>query len=905
MIPNQPHPPATIRPGRAAAKAVPAALLAALFLAGALAGPASAQEGLKVAVTPYNIVGVTGTQLEQLANVSRGLMDLTVQSLQSQGFVAVAMGGQSLAAVSTAVQAQARDLGADFLFAPSLTRSGDSYTMSGQLQALTSAATSSARMDVFSSGTEGLPQTAERLVYMVTDHLFGSGPRVVSVTISGSQMLENQAILNSLRIRQGGTYNEAKAASDIRRLYSLGYFETVNVETTDVSGGKAVHFIVTERPQILVIEYEGNEKYDAGDFADVVGVKVNDIASDDRLIQAVANLQRFYAEKGYTQARITYEILPAAEGRARLVFRISEGGKLYIRRIHFIGNEYFNHWRLSRVIESSPKGVISFITGSGKLDREKMMNDVQLLTVFYNNNGFLQARVGEPEVVPGSKPDSFEITFPIVEGPRYKVGEVTIAGDLKEGDDPRRLMRLLKTPKNTWFSREVLMEDQNALLDYYKNKGYFHAEVEPRFGQPTEDDVLDVQFEVSPRTLVYYDRITIVGNEKTRDKVIRRHLEVAEGDLTSQTRLQNSQNNLMRSSFFEDVVITPSPSSENPEDLLNLRVEVKERPTGSFQIGAGYSNYSSVFGTIRLTQDNLFGYGRRIALDANIGGSYNFFDLSFTDPWVGDIPLMMGFDVFKSYYEYDYYRRETLGFSLRAGYPVWERFYLSGSYTWEDVDITHVSIDSSEYLRSMMGKSKNSVFSMSLRRDTRNHFFQPSDGSTMRLTWGIATELFGGDTAYNRFEVELAKWVPIPYLTGAAIMGHMQMGVLKERKPDGLPVYEKYMLGGINTVRGYDWYQISPRDPRTNESIGGEKMGLVNLELSFPILAGSGLYGVFFYDMGNVWTKDESWNFSGLRRSYGGGLRYLSPMGPLRIEYGRALDPYPGEQAGRWEFSMG
>jgi outer membrane protein insertion porin family len=870
-----------------------------------LPGTASAQEGLKVAVTPYNIVGVTGTQLEQLANVSRGLMELTVQSFQSQGFVALSMGGQSLAAVSTAVQAQARELGADFLFAPTLTRSGDSYTMSGQLLALTSAGASSNRTDVLATGTEGLPQSAERLVYMVTDHLFGSGPKVVSVTITGSQMLDNQAILNSLRIRQGGTYNEAKAASDIRRLYSLGYFESVNVEVSDVAGGKAVHFIVTERPQIMLIEFKGNEKYDNKDLTEVLGLKVMDVASDDRLLQAVANLQRFYSEKGYSQAKITYELQPAENGKAKLVFNISEGGKIYIRDIDFVGNEFYSDWKLSRQIESSSKGILSFITGSGKLDREKLTNDVQLLTVFYNNNGFLQARVGEPEIVPGEKPDSYNIVFPIVEGRRFKVGEVTVSGDLKEGDDPAKLLKLLDTPDKTWFSREVMMEDQNKLLAYYKDKGYFHALAEPVFGQPTEDDVLDVQFTVTPKNLVYYDRITIVGNEKTRDKVIRRHLEVAEGDLTNQAKLQSSQSNLMRSAFFEDVVITPSPSSENAEDLLNLRVEVKERPTGSFQIGAGYSNYASVFGTVRLTQDNLFGYGRRIALDANVGGSYNFFSLSFTDPWVGDIPLMMGFDIFKSYNEYDYYRKETIGFALRAGYPVFERFYLSGSYTWEDVDITHVSLNSSRYLRDMMGKSKNSVFAVSLRRDTRNHFFQPSDGSTMRATVGLATGLLGGQTSYTRYELELAKWLPFPFWKGAALMGHMQVGMLHENKKEGLPVYEKYMLGGINSVRGYDWYEISPRDERTNESIGGEKMGLVNVELSFPIIQSSGLFGVFFYDMGNVWTKDESWSLNGLRRSYGGGLRYLSPMGPLRIEYGRALDPYPGEPAGRWEFSMG
>jgi outer membrane protein insertion porin family len=866
---------------------------------------ALAQEGPKVAIAPYAIIGATGTQLEQLSNITMGLMEVTVRAFASQDMTPLTLGGETISSVSSAIQAQARSLGADYLFQPTLTRTEDSFTVSGQLTALTPGGKSSQRIDVFSSQLDALSQTAERLVIMSTDHLFGTGPRVMNVTITGAQMLESQAILNSLRIREGGTYNDAKVASDIRRLHSLGYFETVEVETQDVTGGKSVRFIVTERPQILIIEYEGNEKYDKDDLDKAVGIKIMDVASDDRLLQAVSNLQRFYTEKGYSQAKISYDIVPTADGKARLIFHINEGGKLFIDKIDFIGNEFYSDFRLRRVIESDSKGFLSFITGSGKLEREKLNNDAQLLMVHYNNNGFLQARVGEPEVIPSERENGYLVIFPIVEGRRFKVGNISLTGELRPEDDQAKLLKLLDISDEKYVSREILMKDQNSLLTYYKNLGYYYANVEPVFAEPTAEDVVDVSYNIEPRNLVFYDRITIMGNEKTRDKVIRRHLEVAEGDLTSQIKLINSQSNLLRSSFFEDVNITPSPSNLNQADLINLLVQVKERPTGAFQIGAGYSNYSSLFGTVRLSQDNLFGYGRRVALDANVGGNYNFFDFSFTDPWVGDKPLMMGLDVFKSYNEYDYYSKESLGAAIRAGYPVFERFYLSGSYTWEDVDIYDVSLTSSQYLRDMMGKSKNSIFNLTLRRDTRNHFFHPTAGSTARVSFSIASSLLGGQTSFTRYELEGAKWFPMPFLPGAAIMGHFQLGYMKENKFEGLPVYEKYMLGGINSVRGYDWYEISPKDPYTSENIGGEKMGLVNIELTFPLIPDSGLYGVVFYDMGNVWGKDEGYSLSGIKRSYGGGLRYLSPMGPLRIEYGRALDPYPDEPSSRWEFSMG
>ncbi|MDR0547879.1 MAG: outer membrane protein assembly factor BamA, partial [Deltaproteobacteria bacterium] len=743
------------------------------------------QTGQKIAVAPYQVVGVTGTQLEQLSNISRGLLELTVSALQAQGFQPLAMGGQTLSQGESAVVAQAKQLGADFLFWPSLTRSGTSFTLSGQLQSLAQGLQSSQRMSVSSPASENLPQTAERLVLMVTDHLFGGGAKVVSVNISGSGLVENQAILNSLRIRQGGTYNETKAASDIRRLHSMGYFETVSVEVDDVPGGKAVHFKVTERPQIGSIVYQGNAKFDAEDLEEIVGLKVLDLATDDRLTTAVSNLQKFYADKGYPMAQVTYELQPAEEGKAKLVFQIVEGGKLYIRKILFEGNDFFSNWTLKRQIESETRFFLtSWLTGSGKLDREKLANDAQILTQYYHNNGFLLARVGEPSVESEEGSDGFVITFPINEGERFQVGEITITGDLLEEDKPQEMLKeYVQLRDEKWFNREMLQEDVNRLKNYYADKGYAHNEVEPIFGEPDEKNVLPVALTVKPKNLVYYDRITIVGNDKTRDKVIRRHLEFSEGDLTSNTKLKDSQNNLMRSSFFEDINLVPSPSDK--DDMMNLRVEVKERPTGSFQIGAGYSNYNSIFGTVRLTQDNLFGYGRRVALEANIGSESNYFNFSFTDPWVGDIPLMMGLDLFKYYNNYDYYRKDSKGAAIRAGYPVFERFYLTGTYSWEEVEITHVGVDSSAYLRSMLGNSVNSTFTLALRRDTRNHFFQPTAGSTARIGYTIATGLLGGDTAFHRYEAEYAHWVPVPLMTGMALMGHIEAGYAKESKKDG------------------------------------------------------------------------------------------------------------------------
>ncbi|MDR2200316.1 MAG: outer membrane protein assembly factor BamA [Deltaproteobacteria bacterium] len=884
-----------------------AALTVMFILSLAFSEAVLSQEGLKVAVMPYTIVGASSAKLEQLNNMAMGLMEITARSFSAQGFVPLTLGSQALSSTQAAVMADARQLGADYLFVPTLTSSGESFTLSGQLLALNSSGTSSRRVDLVAPSSQDLSPYADNIVILATDHLYGTGPAVVSVEIVGSGRANLESLLNNLRVRKGGTYSEAKVASDIHRLFSLGYFDDIQVETEDVSGGKAVRFVVTERGQIGQIVYEGNEEYDDDDLNEVVGIKPMDVGSDDRILLAVSNLQRFYASKGYSNVIITHELQQGKEGRSKLIFHINEGGKTYINDIIFEGNETYGNWKLSRVVESKSKGLLSFITGSGKLERDKLLNDSQLLTAFYQNNGFLQARVGEPSIELEEDGRGYNIIFPIVEGPRFKVGEVLIGGDLQEDDDPEKMMKILRVTDETWMSREIVMADQTALVTYYKDKGYYHADVGVDFvpAGGEDPDVLNLTFNVEPRNLVYFNRITIVGNQKTRDKVIRRQLEVAEGDLTSESKLLVSQNNLMRSSFFDEVTIEPSPSNVDQINLVDLRVTVKERPTGSFQIGAGYSNYSSIYGTVSVTQDNLFGYGRRISLQANVGGEYRLYNLSFTDPWVGDIPLLLGFDVFKTYYEYDYYDKNTTGVAVRAGYPIFERFYISGSYTWEKVDISDVSAYSSHYLRDMLNLRKNSIFSLRLGRDTRNHFFQPTQGSTARFSYSIATAFLGGETSFSRYELEGAKWFPVPFWRGAAIMGHAEIGYLTENKEGGLPTYEKFFLGGINTVRGYDWYEISPKDPETGETIGGEKQFFANLEFTFPIIENSGLVGVIFYDMGNVWTKDEKYKFGDLRKSYGGGLRYLSPMGPLRIEYGKALDATPGEPSGRWEFTMG
>jgi len=863
---------------------------------------AMAQEGARVAVMPI-AMSADGAQLEQLSRLSKGLMSVVVTGLADQGFMALTLGDNLLALSEDSVKAQALEMGADYLFTTRVNKVGERFNITGQLQALRSGGQSSKRVTVTADASSQLPQATERLIYMTTDHLFGGGTKVTSVDISGNTMLDSQAILNALRIKPGGTYNEAKATSDLKRIYAMGYFDDVQVETNPAGGGVAVHFRVVERAQLAKVVYRGNKKFDDEELDKVVGIRTNDIPSERNIADSVENIKRLYIDKGYPNVQIMTSVESEGDGRGVLVYEIVEGGKIYIKSIEFDGNDFYSDWTLRGKIETSSRNIlISWLSGSGKLNQEKLSGDSQRLEAFYHNSGFLQAQVGDP-VVTNESDGGLVVTFPIIEGERFKVGQVTIGGQTLPTDDTKKMMKFMLLHKETWFSREVMQEDIKSLQTYYSDQGYAHNQVEPRISGPDGDDnKLDVEFIVQPNNMVYFDRITIVGNDKTRDKVIRRQMSVVEGDKFSSSKMQASQANLMRSTYFEQVNVVPGPSDS--DDKMNLRVEVKERPTGSFQIGGGYSNYNSLFGVIRLTQDNLFGYGRRVSVEANVGSKNSYFDVSFTDPWVFDIPLTMGLDLFKYQNKYDNYTKESTGAAVRAGYPVWGNFYLSARYSLEKIDIKDVDSGSSAYLTSMMDYSTDSILTLTLRRDTRNHFFFPTEGTVARLSYAKASGLLGGDTDFSRYEAEGAVWIPAPFFKGASVMAHGEIGYMKEDSDRGLPTYEKYMIGGINSVRGYDWYSISPRD-ENGDTIGGEKMMAFNFELAFPILREQGLYAVAFYDMGNVWDSSGKYSFSDLRRSYGGGLRYLSPMGPFRIEYGRPLDREEDDSNGQWEFTMG
>ncbi|MBW1849981.1 MAG: outer membrane protein assembly factor BamA [Deltaproteobacteria bacterium] len=430
--------------------------------------------------------------------------------------------------------------------------------------------------------------------------------------------------------------------------------------------------------------------------------------------------------------------------------------------------------------------------------------------------------------------------------------------------------------------------------------------------------LVDLTYYISKGSKVRFERINITGNTITRDKVIRRELEAIEGEDFSGGALKTSTENLKRLGFFEDVEMVPKKGSR--DDLMVLDVKVTEKPTGSFSLGAGYSSEDSVFTMFQVAQSNLYGRGQTLQASAKLGGLSSEFNITFTEPWLFDTRYSGTFNIYRWKQEYeDYsfqgssiesYKRNSYGGRIGIGFPM---NYLidyfdeltrgTVSYSHDNSDISNVPIDASAAWKDMEGENITSSITLSMRRDSRDEPWNTSTGSVNSLSFEYAGGVLGGSVYYNKYRASSAWYFPLFWKTVFLLRGNW--GYVDRRSGGKLPVYQKFRIGGINSVRGFDYGHISPRDPITGDFIGGGKMMYYNFEYRVPLLKGQGIVGLVFYDTGNVWEEDDNYSFSDMRESVGAGIRWYSPMGPLRLEYGKNLDPQFDEETGKWEFSIG
>ena len=863
-----------------------------ILLSGQMAQAQEVTEVKKVTLLPFSVHAPSDPQALQ-DKIFSGL----IRELKKSRLIEVIDNSQTPGAGSAEPFNEAmamsigKSLGADYVVGGSISQFGNIISVDVRLYDIGQEKTIPG-FSIQGRGTENLSTVIQQVKTTILAKI-NVVQRISRIEFKGNRKIGAGAIEQKIKSERGGIFFEETLAEDIRAIYKMGYFEDVKADVEDSPEGKIIVFILQEKSLISEIVIKGNKKVSTSDIEGIITLKVRQTLNNEKLREDVDKIRSLYDSKGYYDAEVQDIIEKDGEKDVRIVFQIKENDRLYIKKISFEGNQAFTAKELKKNMTTQEKGFFYFFNDSGLLKREMLKQDVAKITVFYLNNGYLNAQLGDPDITHDKK--GIYIKIPVSEGKQFRIGKVDIIGDTLKVSKEDLLKGLMMKEKEI-FDRSAIIKDIDALTQKCNDEGYAYAEVVPLTNIHDKEQLVDVTFRVTRNQLVYFNRINILGNDRTRDKVIRRQLSIVEGDLYNKTDLKNSYTRINRLNYFEEVDIQ---TEKGPDDsLTDVNIRVKEKPTGMFSIGAGYSAVDAAVFTASISQQNLFGRGQSLSLKASLGTRVTNFDLSFVEPWLFDIPLWFKVDAWNFVREYDEYDLDSKGFGITFGYPLWERLFGSIGYRFSLDDVNDVTEWASTNIKDQEGETTISSITLAHTRDTTNDNMFPSQGA--KSTASIEYAGLGGDAKFAKYSLTSQWFYPLPFDTVFSVRG--RIGYIQEiTDEDDIPTYERFYLGGINSLRGLR--NVGPKDPITGDEIGGRTMLNFNFDYIFPLIQSAGMKGVIFFDTGNAW--ESTYDIGDMRETCGVGIRWYSPIGPLRLEWGYVLDQKDDESPSRWEFTIG
>jgi outer membrane protein insertion porin family len=754
-------------------------------------------------------------------------------------------------------------------------------------------------------------------------------PIISKIEISGNQRVEEDAIRIHITQQVGQPYDPTAVDADIHSIYRLGFFTDVTAHLENQGGQNVLVYYVKERPQITDVKFYGMKAIHTNDDKIVAATKVHPGAILDPIAvkETINEVTAVYADKGYTDAKVTFKPIPQPDNTAFAEFDVDEGSKVEITKIEFTGNHAFSATVLKNNMETKTYSkLLSWFTGWGALDQKKLQEDVDRLTAFYYDNGYLNVQIAPPQVVRSA--NQMTIIIAIDEGTPYRVGRIEIEGNLKF---PRHELRRLLTMKSGQLFRGSSLQRQVlALSDFYSNRGYAYVNVDPRTQLVHPNKRVNVVFVINPGHEVLIDRINISGNTKTSDKVIRREIQVQEQEPYSAEEIRDSQTRLQRLGFFSDTRITTSPASQ--PDKINLDVNVTEANTASFQVAGGFDSYQSLFGNFTLGNTNLFGGGESLVANAQVGFLFQNYSISYTEPWFLDIPLSVGVQLFDNKTYLLSFDQSSAGFTLTTTYPLTELGFkklgpfslknitLGIGYSFQSIGITGLNQFTTFQIERYKGYTQTSEITPTFRRFTVDNPTDPRTGTveTVSLQFGGlgGTNSFIKGVAHFRYFYPFLKSQTLgTFVVSQGIT--YGIGTNLESGTGGeLPLYERFFPGGVGgpgDVRGYQLYSLGPQvtifsqngTPLSVQDVGGSKELLLSNEITFPILSGLGIRGVVFSDAGQSFLLKDNIDIDKLQASFGFGVRWKSPFGPLAVDIAFPINPRPADQHTVFEVGAG
>ncbi len=741
---------------------------------------------------------------------------------------------------------------------------------------------------------------------------------IAEVKTSGLKRIERAAILEKILSRPGTEYDADRIRTDIESLYEMGYFDDIVISKDPAPNGVVLTFAFAERPLINEILFEGNEKIPTSDLQEAIKVKKWSILDVNKVQADIEIIQKQYEDKGYYLAKVSHELRPDKVGEVKLVYKVSDYDKVEIKRIVFLNNRHYTDEKLKGVFGETKEGSsLGFFSNSGTFREASFKMDLQRLTYWYLENGYLKFRHEAPVTTISEDKRYVFISIYVEEGERYSIGSFDFSGDLLFSREDLR--KEIQMGDGQVFSITGRNADIQRLTEKYQDLGYAFVNVIPKMDFNDELKTVSLDYSFEKGSLVRFGEIRVVGNTKTYDRVIRRELRIYEGELYSGSKLRVSRERVERLGFFApgEVQFNQIPR-KGRDDVVDIEIVVKERSTGSVTLGAGYSSVQGFFFQGRIQEINLFGRGQNLSFETQWGRQdlVRSFSLSFLDPYAFDTKWSAGFDLFMANSPIpDRYLIRRSGFNLRAGYPITDDVQGFVTYKFEHLRVlANYAEDRNALLAAnpslglpplraddSLDKGILSSVVLTVTRDKRNNRFETTGGNFQNASLEIAglggVKNFAKFTANNRYYNN--------FIGNFVFKNSTEIGALFNTGGRGIPPSEKFFLGGPWNMRGFDVFSLSPvstfLDPNTGvatyEKLGGVSQFYSLFELEHPLIREAGIKWVLFYDVGNSFAgfpgidPEDPNNPYKLRQNYGFGIRWFSPLGPLRFEWGFPVNP--------------
>lgn len=709
---------------------------------------------------------------------------------------------------------------------------------------------------------------------------------VSTIRVEGNQRLEAETIKTYLGLEAGKPATQYDLDSGLKKLYATGFFSDVNV--TQDAGVVTVQ--VVENASINEVLFEGNTKIDKDDLEKEVTLKSRAVYTRTKVQRDLKRLLDVYRRNGYYSSEITPQIIELPQNRVNLVYSITEGPKAFIEKVAFIGNENYSAKALESIISSSRERWYQFLSDSDKYDPDRLQYDQELLRKFYFENGYADFKIKSAIAELSPQRDAFYITFTIEEGERYRLGSIDVVTKLPKTRLPE-LTPAISTHEGDIYNATEVEESINRMTDMLGDSGFAFVDINPETKRRGGDKkIIDLTYNITEGPKVYVERINIFGNLRTIDEVIRREFKLSEGDAFSSSKLKRTEQRLNNLGYFEKVSIERKPGAA--ADKTQLDVEVLEKSTGEVSLGAGFSTADGPIADFGIKERNFLGRGQELRLSAQVGGRRQQYDIGFTEPYFLGRELEAGVDVFRTVQNFQNnstFDRENVGGRLRLGYSLNEHLRHQLRYTLENTKISDVDATASSFIRDQEGSFVVSSVGQSLLYDWRDNRFNPTSGYFLRLNQDVAG--LGGDDRFLRHEVQGEYYIPVAKQWTLATFGAAGnvFGIGEDVR-----INQRFFSGGQD-VRGFANAGFGPRDVSTDDALGGNSYYSATTELRFPLGLPEdlGVSGAMFADAGSLWDIDSSGPDiradNKLRASFGVGVAWSSPFGPIRIDIAKAF----------------